>query len=57
MENLSIIEKPKCRRCNSATKKSKAFVNFHYLREKGYKEFQTKLIDCNKCINCGHSFT
>ena len=48
-----------CRKCGSITKKSKAFINIHNRHlsfVRGEKEFEIKLIECNKCIKCGHSF-
>jgi len=46
-----------CRKCGGKAKKSKGLVNIHNIgtNEKS-KEFETKLVDCNKCVDCGHSF-
>ena len=49
-----------CRKCNGISKPSKALVNFHNIRAsflRGEKEFYTKLINVNKCQDCGHSWT
>lgn len=59
---------PKCRKCNGNTKESKALVN----TQKSVDDFgndkdmphttiiqtsNAKLIDCLKCVDCGHCFT
>lgn len=48
-----------CRKCGGECKPSKGFMNKHnirksYLREE--VEFETKIVDCLKCENCGHSY-
>lgn len=60
MNNKSTTNKSSetCRVCNNSVgKKSKAFINIHNIQTTDKsKEFETKLIDCNKCPNCGHSW-
>lgn len=48
-----------CNRCGGECKSSKALVNYHHCSKsylRGEKEFETKLLNCLKCVNCGHSF-
>jgi hypothetical protein len=52
-----------CRKCNSECKPSKGLIN-SYLIEVTIDENKqcwtdytnAKLVDCYKCVNCGHSF-
>lgn len=53
------MKKIECRKCNSAMKKSKVFVNYHHRQYpfcNSNTEFETKLESCMKCEDCGHSF-
>ena len=45
-----------CKKCGGFTKKSKGIMNFHDIRKNGIGEFFTKMLNCFKCIKCGHSF-
>lgn len=48
-----------CRKCNHYAKDSQAFLNIHniqYPHNNSKTEFETKLVDCVKCSNCGHSW-
>jgi len=45
-----------CRICNNIAIISKGIINIHDIRTSDHtKEFITKVIDCYKCNNCGHS--
>lgn len=46
----------KCNKCNGNCKPSKGIINIHNLSKSGEGEFETKIKDCLKCENCGHSF-
>ena len=46
-----------CRECGGNCKPSKGIVNYHNIQTQDLsKEFETKIEDCLKCENCGHSF-
>lgn len=46
-----------CNKCNGVGKPSKALYNTHNIQTQDLsKEFETKLINCIKCENCGHSW-
>ena len=46
-----------CRECGGNCKSSKGIVNYHNIQTQDLsKEFETKIEDCLKCENCGHSF-
>lgn len=48
-----------CRKCGGLAIDSKALMNYHYIDKsyiRGEIEFETKLEDCLKCMNCGHSW-
>lgn len=56
---LNEVNSKVCRICGGEAKPSKAFRNYHHLGKsfrRGEIEFETKLIQCNKCTNCGHSW-
>lgn len=48
-----------CRKCGGQGKPSKGIMNFHNIQfpHDGSKaEFETKLLNCIKCKDCGHSW-
>lgn len=46
-----------CRTCKGLAKPSKGIVNYHNIQTQDKsKEFETKLEDCLKCTECGHSW-
>lgn len=53
------MTKNRCKKCKGIGKPSKAFMNYHNIQHPldGSKaEFETKLQDCIKCEDCGHSW-
>jgi len=61
METTAVVKKTRvCRDCGTIGKPSKGLVNFHNVRKsflRGEVEFETKMVNCIKCPNCGHSWT
>ena len=59
---ISIIaenNKTKCRDCGGKAHPSKGYINQHNIQKsylRGEVEFETKLVDCLKCEDCGHSW-
>lgn len=48
-----------CRKCGGLAIDSKALMNYHHIDKsyiKGEVEFETKLEDCLKCMDCGNSW-
>ena len=48
-----------CRKCGGNSGPSKAIINIHHIDKsfnRGEVEFETKLINCTKCLSCGHSW-
>ena len=60
METTVAVKKAKvCRDCGTIGKPSKGITNVHNVRKsflRGEVEFETKMVDCIKCPNCGHSW-
>lgn len=56
--DVSLIENDCiCRICNNTAIISKGVMNLHDVRTSDHtKEFITKVVDCYKCSNCGHSW-
>lgn len=55
MEN----KRNQCKKCGGKGIPSKALRSYHNIRKsylRGEVEFETKLVDCIKCENCGHSW-
>jgi predicted Zn-ribbon and HTH transcriptional regulator len=53
------IDSNTCRICGGEAKQSKAIQNYHNIRKsfrRGEIEFETSIIQCKKCTNCGHSW-
>ena len=51
--------KTKCRDCGGKAHPSKGYINQHNIQKsylRGEVEFETKLVDCLKCEDCGHSW-
>jgi hypothetical protein len=53
------IDKTKCRDCGGKGQPSTGYINQHNIRKsylRGEVEFETKLVACLKCEDCGHSW-
>jgi len=51
------METAQCKKCSGKSKNSKAIQNVHNIQTQDLsREFETNLIDCLKCEDCGHSW-
>ena len=59
MTTTVAVKKRVCRDCGTIGKQSKGIINLHHIRKsflRGEVEFETKMVYCIKCPNCGHSW-